>query len=197
MLRDAAQDFDADYRERAPEPAAGSIRVAAVAGKGIPMVNPGGAQPTPRLTKGQKANRKKMAAAAAGFTRAPCVRTPEQVVESLFRTRRQNPANGPAPPRPENQRGWASLRKGKTAVIQEAAQERQRRDPGNAKTRGALTDGERSPQIRVERTLGVTLIPDLLHAPEKLRTAAYVFHAGGEPGSRTLGSGPQLANPVR
>jgi hypothetical protein len=141
MLRDAAQDFDAYYQERAPEPAAGSILVAAVDGKGIPMVKPGGAQPTLRLTKGQKANRKRMATVATVFTRAPWVRTPEQVVESLFRTRRQNPANGPTPPRPENKRVWASLLKGKTAVIQEVAQEMQRRDPGNVKTRVALTDG--------------------------------------------------------
>jgi hypothetical protein len=52
ILRDAAQDFDAFYQERAPEPANGSILVAAVDGKGIPMVKPGGAQPTVRLTKG-------------------------------------------------------------------------------------------------------------------------------------------------
>jgi len=179
MLRDAAQDFDAYYQERAPEPAAGSILVAAVDGKGIPMVKPGGAQPTLRLTKGQKANRKRMATVATVFTRAPWVRTPEQVVESLFRTRRQNPANGPTPPRPENKRVWASLLKGKTAVIQEVAQEMQRRDPGNVKTRVALTDGERALQIRVERTLGVTLILDLLHVLEKLWKAAYVFHAEG------------------
>ena len=85
ILRDAALDFDAFYQERAPEPANGSILVAAVDGKGIPMVKPGGAQTTVRLTKGQKANRKRMATVAAVFTRAPWVRTPEQVVESLFR----------------------------------------------------------------------------------------------------------------
>jgi hypothetical protein len=85
ILRDAAQDFDAYYQERAPEPAYGSLLVAAVDGKGIPMVKPGGEQPTVRLTKGQKANRKRMATVAAVFTRAPWVRTPEQVVESLFR----------------------------------------------------------------------------------------------------------------
>ena len=179
ILRDAAHDFDAFYRERAPEPAVGSILVAAVDGKGIPMVKPGGAQPTVRLTKGQKINRKRMATVATVFTRAPWVRTPEQVVESLFRTHRQNPANGSSPPRPENKRVWASLLKGKTAVIQEVAQEMQRRDPGNVKTRVALSDGARALQILVERTLGVTLILDLLHVLEKLRKAAYVFHAEG------------------
>jgi len=179
MLPDATQDFDAFYQERAPEPAAGSILVAAVDGKGIPMVKPGGAQPTVRLTKGQKANRKRMATVATVFTRAPWVRTPEQVVESLFRIRRQTPADGQTPPRPENKRVWASLLKGKAAVIQEVAQEMQRRDPEGIKTRVALTDGERALQILVERTLDVTLILDLLHVLEKLWKAAYVFHAEG------------------
>jgi len=167
------------YQERAPAPAQGSILVAAVDGKGIPMVKPGGAQPTVRLTKGQKANRKRMATVAAVFTRAPWVRTPEQVVESLFRTHRQTPADGQAPPRPENKRVWASLLKGKTAVIEEVAQEMQRRDPQGIKIRVALTDGERALQILVEGTLGITLILDLLHVLEKLWKAAYVFHAEG------------------
>jgi len=179
ILRDAALDFDAFYRERAPEPANGSILVAAVDGKGIPMVKPGGAQPSVRLTKGQKANKKRMATVAAVFTRAPWVRTPEQVVESLFRTERQTPAAGQTPPRPENKRVWASLLKGKTAVIEEVAQEMQRRDPQGIKTRVAVTDGERALQIRVEGTLGVTLILDLLHVLEKLWKAAYVFHSEG------------------
>lgn len=169
ILQDATLDFDAFYRERAPEPASGSILVAAVDGKGIPMVKPGGAQPAVRLTKGQKANRKRMATVAAVFTRAPWVRTPEQVVESLFRIQRQTPIDGHTPPRPENKRVWASLFKGKTAVIEEVAQEMQRRDPEGIKTRVALTDGE----------LGVTLILDLLHVLEKLWKAAYVFHAAG------------------
>jgi len=179
ILRDAAQDFDAFYLERAPVPANGSILVASVDGKGIPMVKPGGAQPTVRLTKGQKANKKRMATVASVFTRAPWVRTPEQVVESLFRTERQTPAAGQTPPRPENKRVWASLLKGKTAVIEEVAQEMQRRDPQGVKTRVAVTDGERALQILVEGTLGVTLILDLLHVLEKLWKAAYVFHAEG------------------
>lgn len=179
ILRDAALDFDAFYQERAPEQANGSILVAAVDGKGIPMVKPGGAQPSARLTKGQKANRKRMATVAAVFTRAPWVRTPEQVVESLFRIERQTPAAGQTPPRPENKRVWASLLKGKTAVIEEVAQEMQRRDSQGVKTRVAVTDGERALQILVEETLGVTLILDLLHVLEKLWKAAYVFHAEG------------------
>jgi hypothetical protein len=176
ILPDAARDFDAFYRQRSPEPATGSILVAAVDCKGIPMVKPPGGQPTLRLTKGQKANKKRMATVAAVFTRAPWVRTPQQVVESLFRIARSTPKDAPAPPRPENKRVWASLLKGKSAVIQEIAEEMERRDPSASKTRVALTDGERALQIRVDRKLKVTLVLDLMHALEKLWKAAYVFH---------------------
>jgi hypothetical protein len=179
ILPDAAQDFDAFYRQRSAVHATGSILVAAVDGKGIPMVKPGGAQPTPRLTKGQKANKKRMATVATVFTRAPWVRTPQQVIESLFPTRRQAASNAPAPPRPENKRVWASLLKGKTAVIQEVAEEMDRRDPSRSLTHLGLTDGERALQIRVDRKLNVTLILDLMHVLEKLWKAAYVFHTEG------------------
>jgi len=52
-------------------PGAGPILVAAVDGKGVPMVKPDGARPTARLTKGQKVNRKRMATVAAVFTKNP------------------------------------------------------------------------------------------------------------------------------
>src|SRR2546429_5676712 len=90
VLQQAAEDFDAFYVERTPPTSTGtgSILVAAVDGKGIPMIKPEGGQRAVRLTKGQKANRKKMATVAAVFIRAAWIRTPQQVVESLFRRER-------------------------------------------------------------------------------------------------------------
>ena len=70
-----------------------------------------------------------MATVAAVFTRAPRVRTAQQVVESLFRLSLTSSQDAPAPPRPENKRVWASLLKGKNAVIEEVAEEMERRDP--------------------------------------------------------------------
>jgi len=175
ILPEAAQDFDAFYQRRVVEPSDGPILVAAVDCKGIPMVKPEGTQPVARLTKGQKANRKRMATVATVFTRQPWVRTPEQVLKSLFRLH-SGKQTGVSPARPENKRVWASLTKGKTAVIEEVAQEIERRDPTATKTRLALTDGERALQIRVDRNLGVTLILDLMHVMDKLWKAAYVFH---------------------
>ena len=120
-----------------------------------------------------------MATVATVFTRAPWVRTPQQVIESLFPTSRPASRDALPPPKPENKRVWASLLKGKTAVIQEVAEEMDRRDPLRSMTRLALTDGERALQIRVEQKLNVTLILDLMHALEKLWKAAYVFHPEG------------------
>ena len=105
ILPDAAPDFDAFYQQRAVATAAGAILVAAVDGKGIPMVKSGGAQPKARLTKGQKANKKRRATVATVFTRAPWVRTPQQVIQSLFPTSRPASGETPPPPRPENKRG--------------------------------------------------------------------------------------------
>jgi hypothetical protein len=180
ILPDAARDFDAFYQQRSVATATGSILVAAVDCKGIPMVKPCGAQPRARLTKGQKANKKRMATVATVFTRAPWVRTPQQVIDSLFSTSRPTPGEAPPPPpRPENKRVWASLLKGKTAVIEEVAAEMDRRDPARSATRLALTDGERALQIRVDQKLKVPLILDLMHVLEKLWKAAYVFHQEG------------------
>ncbi|HVO58420.1 MAG TPA: ISKra4 family transposase [Dongiaceae bacterium] len=182
IVRDAAQDFDAFYQQpRRPAPDSGPLLVAAIDCKGIPMVKPESNAPSaPRLTKGQKANRKRMATVAAVFTRQPSVRTPTQVIESLFRTRsKQESALLPTPPRPENKRVWASLTKGKTAVIDEVIAEMQKRDPALTKTRLALTDGERALQILVDQKLGITLILDFIHVLEKLWRAAFVFHREG------------------
>jgi hypothetical protein len=181
IVRDAARDFDAFYQQRPPAPGSGPILVAAIDCKGIPMVKPDdNAPPAPRLTKGQKANRKRMATVAAVFTRQPWIRTPAQVIESLFRSRsKEESALLPTPPRPENKRVWASLTKGKAAVIDEVIAELQRRDPAGSKTRLALTDGERALQTLVDQKLGVTLILDFIHALEKLWKAAFVFHREG------------------
>ena len=118
-----------------------------------------------------------MATVVAVFTRAPWIRTPEQVVESLF-GRDPSPQN-PPPPRPEHQRLWASLTQGKDTVMGEVAAEVLRRDPQGHKIQVALRDGERALPILVSKKLQVTLILDLLHVLEKLWKAAYVFQAEG------------------
>lgn len=185
MVKDAATDFEAFYGQRtrsAPE-GTGPIVVGAVDGKGIPMVKPEKAERAVRRTKGKKANKKRMATVGTVFTTQPRVRTPEDVVESLFwpELKRLQEEKKPARLGPEDKRVWASLKLSKDAVIDELAKEMQRRDPKGKKRHVVVTDGERALQIRVRKRLGlnVLLILDFLHVLEKLWKAAYVFHAEG------------------
>ena len=119
ILQDAAQDFDAFYAQRPADPSspAASILVVAVDCKGIPIVKPPRNERSVRRTKGQKANRKKMATVAAVFTRQAWIRTPEQVVENLYRVHTKTNHDQSPPPKPENKRVWASLVKGKAARV--------------------------------------------------------------------------------
>jgi hypothetical protein len=114
IVQEAAQDFDAFYAQRPPEPSqpAASILVVAVDCKGIPIVQPHYTKLPAGLPQGPKTNRKQMATVAAVFTREPWIRTPEQVVASLFRIDTNTGANPSPPPRPEHKRVWASLLKG-------------------------------------------------------------------------------------
>ena len=175
ILQDAAQDFDAFYAQRPADPSspAASILVVAVDCKGIPIVKPPRNERSVRRTKGQKANRKQMATVAAVFTRQPWIRTPEQVVESLFRVHTKTHYGQSPPPKPENKRVWASLVKGKAAVVDEVVAEVQRRDSDARLTLVALTDGERALQILVSQKLDVILILDLLHVMENGLSAGF------------------------
>ena len=184
LLIEAAAHFDAFYPQRSPDPSAptASLLVVAVDGKGIPMVKPEPVSPPVRLTNSsqQKTNKKKMATVAAVFTKEPFVRTPQQVADSLF------PAGvKPVPkqphPKPENKRVWASLTKGKPAVIEEVHQEVLRRDPDGRKTLVALTDGERTLQMQITKKMKLTLILDLIHVLERVWAASHVLQPEGSP----------------
>jgi hypothetical protein len=140
ILQEASQDFDTFYAERSSKPSqpAASILVVAVDYKGIPMVKPDTTRRVVRRTKGQKANRKKMAIVAAVFARQPWVSYSRASGGKPVPWRHQSPADQSPPPRPEHKRVWASLVKGKAAVIDEVVQEVQRRDPDLGKTHVAL-----------------------------------------------------------
>ncbi len=184
LLVEAAADFDNFYAQSSADakPPTASILVVAVDCKGIPIVRPGPAPRRARLKPGQKTNKKKMATVAAVFTKPPFLRSPQQVVDSLFRVEPAaltSPAS--APPKPENKRVWASLTKDKTLVIEEVRQEVRRRDPENQKTLVALTDGERALQRRVVKHMNLILILDLIHVLERVWQAAHVFQPEGSP----------------
>ena len=165
LVQEAAVDFESFYAARAKEaiaPADGEILVGAIDCKGIPMVKPDGAQRVVRRGTGEKANKKKMATVAAVHSQPPIIRTPKDVIDSLFGT--QDPAERPKRPTPSHKRVWASLTAGKDAFINDVKAEMTRRDPEHERTWVILTDGERALQRRVISTFtDVTLVLDLLH----------------------------------
>lgn len=183
LVQDAAVDFESFYAARAQDaigPADGEILVGAIDCKGIPMVKVDGAQRVVRRGKGEKANKKKMATVAAVHSQSPIIRTPGQVIDSLFGT--QDPSERPKRPKPTRKRVWASLTAGKDAFITDVKSEMTRRDPQHERTWVIVTDGERALQRRVISTFtDVTLVLDLLHVLEKLWKAAHALHPEGSP----------------
>ncbi len=184
LVQHAAEDFESFYAARAAAaiaPADGEILVGAIDCKGIPMVKVDGAIKVVRRTKGEKANKKKMATVAAVHNQPPIVRTPNEVIDSPFGS---GPAcqQRPKRPKPSHKRVWASLTAGKDAFIADVKAEMTRRDPEHERTWVIVTDGERALQRRVIKNFeNVTLVLDLLHVLEKLWKVAHALHAEGSP----------------
>ena len=184
IVQKAASDFDAFYQQRIPpsEAQTGPILVGSVDCKGIPMKKSQPAEKTVRRGKGEKAGKKKMGVVATVYSQQPRVRTPEEVIGSLFETDQKPSEPERKPIRPEYKRVWASLSKGKVGLIDEMVQEMERRDPQQEKDWVALTDGERALQRIVHAHLeNCPLVLDFQHVLEKLWQAAYAFHDEGSP----------------
>jgi hypothetical protein len=188
LVREAAVDFDQFYAQREAaevKPARGEILVAAIDCKGIPMVKPERALRVVRRGKGQKANKKRMATVAAVHNQAPIMRTPQEVLDSLF-CAGERPERQPRP-RPSHKRVWASLIQDKDTFINDVKAEMTRRDPRRRRTWVIVTDGERALQHRVADSFtDVTLILDLLHALEKLWKAAHALYREGSPDAQAF-----------
>jgi hypothetical protein len=189
VVREAAVDFRAFYPQHPVTDLeqSGPIVVTGIDCKGVPMLKPEQTLRKPRRGKGDKKHKKRMATVATVRTQQPRVRTPEEVVESLFRTtpkEKQPRTRRRAPVPKEHKRVWANLLQSKDEVIAEVVQEVRRVDPSGGKTHVALCDGERALQKRILPALqavvpGVLLILDLMHVVEKLWRAAHCFHAEG------------------
>lgn len=186
VVQDAAVDFKPFYEDRtAPAPSQTSdILVGSIDCKGIPMKQAKPEHQIPGAPVERRSGVKKMATVAAAYTVAPRVRTPEEVTESLFKDPRRPTAVDdtklPAEPRPEYKRLWASLEDGKELVAGQLAEELERRDPEQTKTRVALLDGESVLQTLVKKLLpSFLLILDLLHVLDKLWKAAAILIGEG------------------
>jgi hypothetical protein len=151
--------------------------------KGVPLVRsdlaanepppaPAVTRPRPhhRRGKGEKANKKRMAAVGAVYTIAAFPRTADDVVDELDRreaARRR--------PRPRNKHVRAELLVGQVALFLWLADEVLRRDPEGTKPMVFLSDGEPALHEHQEEFLpeGVVCILDLSHVLEHLWKAAW------------------------
>ena len=153
--------------------------------KGVPMRRPleERIRRGPRRVKGEKANKKQMACVGAAYIVAPFVRTPDDILEEVFR--KESAANRP---KPQNKRMWGEMTRlhegeplsGKTLVFAQQALDLHARDPQRTKTVICLMDGEKA--LRVEqhewlpRAIGVL---DIWHVLERLWLVAHCFHREG------------------
>lgn len=139
-------------------------------------------QPSKRLHKGQKRNRKRMAQLSVIYSIEPHIREPEDIVRELRPVHDTTPKK--APPRPVNKRAWASVERDSDVVIEEAFQEALRRDPHQERHWIVLVDGNET-QLEIIRATAarlnvhVTIILDVIHVLEYLWKAAYNFHNEG------------------
>ena len=181
QVAEDAPEVEAFYAQQGPPlpEEEEAILVLQADGKGVPIVRPPAPAPVPvpvRLGKGQKRGGKKEATLTAVYTIAPAVRTPEDVVESLFRSPTAEAPRGTgeqeAREGPRHKQLWATLT-GKDAALAAAAARAARREGTHLTQRVALTDGSQALHERVQRQFPTfTLVLDLIHATEYLWKAA-------------------------
>jgi hypothetical protein len=190
LNREQASDVE-PFQDSRPGPRAQdeeAILVVTADCKGVPLVRSslaeGGAPPTssaPALTpsephhrrgKGEKANKKRMAAVGAVYTIKAFPRTAEEVIDEVCR--REAAERRPVP---RNKRVRAELMVGKVALFLWLADEVLRRDPEGTKPVVFLSDGERALHEHQGEFLpeGVICILDLFHVLEHLWKSAWCF----------------------
>jgi hypothetical protein len=196
--RRASRDFELFYEQQRSQNAravkkTGPILAITVDGKGVPMLKSDLREATrkaaeerqPRLkhrcSPGEKTKTKRMSTVAAVYTIEPFVRAPEQIVRELAPIQEALPPR----PRPEDKRVWASIKHPPEAIIKQAFEEAQRRDPKQTKEWIALVDGNETQLdfLRLAaKDYGVELviILDLIHVLEYLWKAAWAFHPLGD-----------------
>lgn len=183
------------FRLTRPVPAPadeGEVVVAQADGKGVVMRRPAD---EPKIhghrTKGQKANRKRMAAVGAIYSVGRVVRTPADVVAALFRDpAADRPTPAVARPRPVGKHVWASLTYEQDGVVVPGADlvfawlagELGRRNPGSRREVVYLMDGQEALwEARRAYLPGANAVEvlDLLHVTPRLWAAAHLFHREG------------------
>lgn len=193
MNLEMARQVDAFF-ESQPTPTPeeqGPILVLTSDGKGVPVRKEEPAQ-SGRRTRGQKANKKRMACVGAVYTIDPFVRTADEVVDEVMRN--QARANRPVPRhklvRAELTRPIDGVEvNGKDRVFAWFKRQREALDPGGEKPVVCVMDGERALWKRLAAWLtGVVCILDIFHVLERIWQAAHCFHPEGSDAAREFAS---------
>jgi hypothetical protein len=185
LNREQGSDVE-PFQNHLPIPEAtqeGPILVVTADCKGVPLVRkalppeettdtPLPALANPRRGKGEKANKKKMAAVGAVYTIEPFVRNADEVIDEVMREKAAKRR-----PKPTHKRVRAELLVGKVALFLWLADEVVRRNPTATKPLIFLSDGERALHDRQSEYLPETVICilDLFHVMERLWKAAWCF----------------------
>lgn len=179
--------------QAAPPPATSAdIVVASADGKGVPMRREADSPPIleHHHRKGPKPNRKKMAIVGAVYTTQPLVRTPTEVLDSLFRDPREPqsvPASSSRRPAPQHKRLRASLTldteaetlTGTDVIFEWMATELQQRHAQAASATVTIMDGQDALWTAADIYLpchNQVEVLDLLHVTPRLWTVAHLFH---------------------
>lgn len=163
----------------------GELLIVTEDNKGIPMVRPVEEKPAgAHRTKGEKANKKQMACIGCVYSVDRHVRTPEQLVATLFRDPDRSKEQ---PPQAQNKRYWAELSRaldgeevrGQHLVFQQLEAEIDtRRQSGQWLIH--LCDGqvslETDRQTYLPEDAHTLDILDLMHVLPRVWEAAHVFH---------------------
>jgi hypothetical protein len=168
LIEQDSQDAQAYYEEatRPAIAAAETILVVQADGKGVPMVLdktprfPGETQPGQKRAAVRREGKKKMATVVTVATYAPQLRTPQQIVDSLFDKKTYQPTvSGHS-----FKRVWATMG-GKDAAIAQSKIFVEQTSDAPIEHRVLLTDGERALKDRFGAAYpGFRHVLDLLHA---------------------------------
>jgi hypothetical protein len=172
----------------------GEIFVQTADGKGVPIRRPADAPPIMdhQHRSGPKPNRKKMATLGAVYSINRVVRTPKEVVESLFRDPRQ-PRPKTHRPHPCHKQVYAMMDHidqygdavdGRPAVFGWIAEQIASRHAGSDKPIVCIMDGEEplwAMRDVFQDHVRMIDILDLLHVTPRLWDAATLFHPKGSP----------------
>lgn len=196
MSRSMAQAVEGFWEAQPPAPPAEVEQIVVLSGdgKGIPMRKPATAPAIDahRHQRGPKPERKKMAVVGAVYQIEPYRRTPEEVLEALFRDPSAPPDERPTScrPAPQHKRLRAQLsdaqsepfKAASTVIMDWLAEEAHERDCQHQHPWVVLMDGQEVLWETAAQALDETPrieVLDLLHATGYLWEAVHLFHPSG------------------